>query len=364
MYLMKSIYRMKWAALFLLFALVSCKGNDVPAPEPLPEKEAMRIRWDVRSDTVAQSKALLDDDVLQTACAPGGESIGVWGKYTQATDGVTSETTLFDAVPLTYAEKTDGTTNNPYNFWNYPGEPELWNKGATYLFKACFPQTRMTELMVEIKPEIIQGTVNTAEIQEDLLVASAYVDTKKADLAKPVPLMLQHILSALHFSAQAKEGYDPNGDAVTSCWLQNQNEGTDLFSTSGYLLYSGSETSSIVWYPYESDTAPMYVWEYEGGLTFNDQGKTLLYTNNAGNAYTHNDGWVLVVPQTVKENSLLFCYTLKNAPGKVFSSVIPAITYQPGYKYSYVLTIGGANATLVLTVAPWNQLDSSYNIGL
>lgn len=348
--------------ILLFFSLSACSGKE-EIPQPA---SAIPISWQINSVSTLKNRSLVDYNQLQAACTAGdgNESIGVWGEYTQNSDAGSVTTTQFDAVPLTYGEKEDGTTNNPYSFWNYPGEPKFWKLGANYLFRACFPQARMMSLMTEITPAILQGTVNTAEIQEDLLVASAYIDTSSADLSKPVPLNLQHILAALSFGVQAEEGYDPVNDAVTSCWLQNQSDANDLFATSGYLVYSGNESSTIVWYPYESNSTPMYVWEHNGGLTFDSEGKTLLYTDNIANKYASNDGWLLVIPQAVKTKSLHFCYTLKNAPGKVFTNEIPTIEYRPGYKYNYVLTISGADATLALTIAPWNQLDSSHNIDL
>lgn len=348
----------------LLLGLSACSGDNGLLPKP--ESKSNTINWAVNSSVVMQSRVLVDDDVLQNACkpVPGGtcESVGVWGQYVIEENGQPSTHAEFTAVPLTYAAKTEET--NPYNNWNYPGKARAWTYGGIYTFCACYPQTLMESLMTEITPTILQGVVNTAEVQADLLVASAYVDTNTSVPSGPVPLEMKHILAALRFGVQAEQGYDPGDDAVTSCWLQNQIAVTDLFSTSGYLVYSGNETSTIVWHPYESNTIPMYVWEHSMGLTFNDESKTWLYTDNADNAYTTNDGWLLVVPQQVKSNSLHFCYTLKNAPGKVFTRVVPPITYQPGYKYTYGLSIGGADATLTLTIAPWNRLESSYNIDL
>ena len=367
MKLMTLTYRTYIAAMLLLLGLSACSSKeDIPQPEPLPEQTDMSIRWKVKSNESVESKALVDNDVLQGTCTPseGGtcESIGVWGQYVIEEDGQTSTHVEFDAVPLTYAAKTEDT--NPYNDWNYPGEARRWVSGGVYTFRACYPQALMESLMTEITPTILQGTVNTAEIQKDLLVASAYVDTNTANLSGPVPLDLKHILAAIRIRVEAEDGYDPGDDAITSCWFQNQSDATNLFATSGYLVYSGNETSTMVWYPYESNVAPMYEWEHPTGLSFTEGGETYLYTNNADNAYTTNDGWLLVVPQQVKSNSLHLCYTLKNAPGKVFSRAIPEVTYQAGYKYSYALSIGGADATLTLTIAPWNELDSSYNIDL
>ncbi len=363
--LVKSIYPINWGALFLLLTFVACAENEAPAEEPLLEETDGLICWDVQSYAIPQSKALVDSDVLQTACGSGGESIGIWGEYTMTTDEGTSTTTVFDATPLTYGKKNDETTNNPYNDWNYPGKPKFWKMGATYLFKFCFPQARMMNLMTDVTPEVIQGPVNTSEIQEDLLVASAYVDTNTANLAQPVPLKMQHIFAAIRFKVKAVEGFTPaTGEGVTSCWLQNKTNDNNLFSPAGYLVHSGNAEPVITWHTYESSSAPMYKWEHNG-VSF--ESENTLYTPNEGKTgeeYTHNDGWVLVVPQTVKAETLQFCYTLKNAGNQVVSVNIPPVTYEHGKQYTYVLEIRGSEADISLTVKPWNHLDSSYDITL
>ena len=317
--LMKSIYRINWGALFLLLTLVSCKGNDVHAPEPLPEPSKEPISWHVKSDTSMQSRVLVDDNVLQIACTPnedGCESIGVWGQY-KLEENVTVE---FNGVPLTFAPKLEDT--NPYNDWNYPGEARYWVYKAVYDFRACYPQKLMTGLMTQMDATMFQGgPINTSTLQEDILVAATQVDRGKANLSGPVPLDMQHIFAAIKFKVKAADGFTPaSGEGVTSCWLQNKSDAKNLFSPSGYLVHSGNVEPVITWYPYESSTAPMYLWEHRG-VNFSQENE--LYTSNSGlkgEEYTHNDGWILVVPQTVKEGTLQLCYTLKNTGNQVFTS--------------------------------------------
>lgn len=363
--LMKSIYRINWGALFLLLTLVGCKGSDVPVPEPLPESSKEPISWHIKSDTSMQSRVLVDDNVLQKACTPyegGYEKIGVWGEYDIEENGQLSTHVEFDNVPLTFAPKAEET--NPYNDWNYPGEARYWNYGGKYKFRACFPQELVTGLMTQMDATILQGgPINTMNLQEDILVAATMVDKTTDNQSGPVELDLKHVFAAIRFKVKAINGFVPSeGEEVTSCWLQNKNNATNLFSPSGYLVHSGNESPEIKWYPYESSTAPMYVWKHKG-LSFDTE--KILYTPNdglEGGGYTHNDGWLLIVPQTVKAETLQFCYTLKNAGSHIFSANIPAITYEYGKKYTYVLEITGSETNITLTIKSWNHLDSSYDI--
>lgn len=356
----KSTYRIVGVALFLLLTFAACTGND----GVLPEKEDMRISWDVQSDAATLSRGLVDNNVLQNACTPhedGFEAVGIWGKYDINEDGKTSTHEVFNNVPLTYAAK--GEYTNPYNDWNYPGESVFWKFGAEYCFRACFPQALMNELMTQMDATVFQGSINTLSLQEDILVAATKVNTLTDNFSGPVRLNLQHIFAAIKFKVKSADGFNPaDGEGLTSCWLQNSNNATDLFSASGYLAHSGNASPEIKWYPHTSSTARMYVWKHQG-MSFKNE--NTLYTPNGtldGEEYTHNEGWLLVVPQTVKAETLQFCYTLKHAGEQVFSVHIPAVTYEHGKRYTYVLEIRGSEVDISLTITPWNHLESSHDI--
>lgn len=353
--LMKSIYRINWGALFLFVTFVACTENEVP----VPEKRA--ISWQVESDTAMQSRVLVNNNVLQAACTPKAdgtnETIGVWGDYTTNSGGQNITVQEFVATPLTYVSGT-------YNSWEYPGEAKYWTSFSVYDFRACYPQRLMTTLMTQMDATMFQGgPVNTSTLQEDILVAAKQVDTRTANLSDPVRLDMQHIFAAIKFKVKAVDGFAPaNGEGVTSCWLQNTSNATNLFSPSGYLVHSGNAEPKIEWHTYESSAAPMYKWEHDGVSFYYEN---TLYTPNGGKTgeeYTHNDAWILIVPQSVQEGTLTFNYTLKKAGNQVFSVNIPAITYEHGKQYTYMLEIRGSQATIKLTIKPWNHLDSSYDI--
>ena len=352
--LMKSLYRINWGTLFLLVTFVACSENEVP----LPEKKA--ISWQVESDTAIQSRVLVNNSVLQAACTPladgTNETIGVWGDYTTNSGGQNTVFREFIATPLTYVPNS--------NNWKYSGELKYWTSFSVYDFRACYPQRLMTTLMTQMDATMFQGgPINTSTLQEDILVAAKQVDTKTTNLLLPVRLNMQHVFAAIKFKVKAVDGFTPaNGEGVTSCWLQNTSNVTNLFSPSGYLVHSGNADPKIEWLPYESSEAPMYKWEHDGVSFYYEN---TLYTPNGGKTgeeYTHNDAWILIVPQTVQEGTLTFNYTLKKAGNQVFSVNIPAITYEHGKQYTYMLEIRGSAATIKLTIKPWNHLDSSYDI--
>lgn len=358
----------KFSHIFLLLILTSlsigcAQEAETLLPEPLPVSK-MPIQWSVNPE--APARALVDNAAMQQACTPLAngthESIGLWGQYTAAATATPGIVVEFNATPLTFAPRTEDT--NPFNDWNYPGDVKYWETAAVYDFRACFPQKLMTTLMTQMDATIFQGgPINTSVLQEDILVAATQVNTATSNLGRPVHLNLQHIFAAIKFKVKAVAGFvPPTGEALTSCWLQNQTSATDLFSPSGYLVHSGNVNPEIRWYPYEASTAPMYEWQHQG-VSFNQE-NTLYTPNNGmkGSAYTNNNGWLLVVPQQVKDGTLRFNYTLKQSGSEVFSVQIPAITYEPGKQYTYMLEIKGSSAEVTLTITPWNYLESSYDV--
>lgn len=347
-----------WCAFFISLFLNSCNEAD-DYPIDTPEKQA--ISWSLEA-----SRALVNNDLLQSSCTPNVngdyQSIGVWGSYTTSENGTANTYSIFDATPLIYAQKGEHT--NPYNDWNYPGEARFWMTQAQYNFRACYPQALMTSLMTQIDATMLQGgPINTQDLQEDMLVAATHIDIQDEVPSGPVVLNMKHIFAALRFKVKAAQGYTPpSEEKITSCWLQNNGTSTELFSPSGYLVHSGNENPEITWYPYESPSVPMYKWSHNG---ISIATETLLYGADGvteGDVYTKNDGWILVVPQQVKQGTLQFCYTMNSAGSHVFSVDIPAVKYEDGMRYTYVLEIGGADATGSLTLADWNCFDAVYDI--
>ena len=346
-----------------LFIIAGCaQETDFPVPEPLPASR-YPISWNIEQ---IQTRALVNDNSLRESCkmkADGtNETIGVWGQYTMNQSGQNQTKQEFTATELFYGK--DGNENYTLDHWYYTEEDRYWQTPSVYDFRACYPQKLMTSLMTQMDATIFQGgPINTSVLQEDILVAALQVDTRTANLSDAVPLNMQHIFAAVKFNVKAVDGFMPaSGEGVTSCWLQNKNNATNLFSPSGYLVHSGNVSPEITWHPYESSAAPMYMWKHQG-VSFNEE--NTLYTPNGGmdgEQYTHNDGWLLIVPQTVKEETLQFCYTLKNAGNQVFAVNIPAITYEDGKKYTYTLEIRGSEVGIDLSIAPWNHIESSHEI--
>lgn len=394
------------ACKYLLPALAitawSCSSPERVTP-PAPVAGDLPITWDVTGVEIpgARSRSLIgpefdsegnpytdrDWTTLEQACTPkanggDGEAIGIWADYSYR-DGEGREVlmkNLFEGTRLIYAWKTDGNTHSN---WNYEGDDHYWYHGGKYKFRAYYPQHLIENVVSSTSATTFVIEYPTHEMQEDLLLAYNFIDTTdpQVDLSQPVALSFRHGLAAVRFIIKA--GY-PNSDQLTSCYLQNA--GTRDFASSGMLAY-GSETDDegISWIQGYNPpvTERIYYWSNSGvEFTTDNTGKAtpaMAYTaagTTTGNLYTQNNGWVLILPQTSSGN-LQFCFTTQSGQEAIYRVTIPEVTertqtdngtvvesreYLPGKRYTYTITISETNLELGLTVADWNERESSHGI--
>lgn len=380
----------------------SCSNSD-KTTIPVPETGDTPIAWTVTGvDTPgARSRSLIGPEfdsegnpypnrdwiTLESACTPQnnggkGEAIGIWADYSY-TDSQGDEVlmkNLFEGTRLIYAYKTDG---NPHSNWNYEGDDHYWYRGGKYKFRAYYPQRLAENVVTSTSASTFVIEYPTHEMQEDLLLAYNYVDTTnpRIDLSQPVALKFSHGLAAIRFFIKANY---PNSDRLTSCYLQNAE--TRDFATSGMLAYgSDTDDESISWVNGYNPpvTERIYLWTNSGvEFTTDAAGNAtpaLAYSatgTTTGDLYTQNDGWVLILPQASSGN-LQFCFTTQSGQEAVYSVTIPEVTeqtqasdgtvvesrkYLPGKRYTYTITISETDLELTLTVADWNERESSHSI--
>ncbi len=396
------IHAFKYLFPMLAIAAWSCSKPD-RAENPTPNAASLPIVWEVAGvDTPdARSRALIgpefDSDgnpytdrdwtTLEQACTPQnnggeGEAIGIWAdySYTNSQGDEVLMKNLFEGTRLIYAYKENG---NPHSYWNYEGEDYYWYRGGKYKFRAYYPQRLAENVVTSTSASTFVIEYPTHEMQEDLLLAYNYVDTAdpQIDLSQPVDLKFSHGLAAIRFFIKANY---PNSDRLTSCYLQNAE--TRDFATSGMLAYgSDTDDESISWVNGYNPpvTERIYYWSNSGvEFTTDNAGNTtpaLAYTDNgttSGDLYTQNDGWVLILPQT-SSGKLQFCFTTQSGQEAVYSVTIPEVTertqasdgtvvesraYLPGKRYTYTIAISETDLELTLTVADWNERESSHSI--
>lgn len=385
--------------ILLSAALLSgCGREDMPSAET----SGQRIWWNVDSvEGLRATKSLINSyDALVDACKPEGDggdggSISVWADYT-----IENETTknVFEGTSIIYQDKVGG---NPHSSWNYKGNDIYWSLGGQYKFRAYYPtdadnkganDTDGIQLGDGCNATVFQMNYNTMMTQKDLLVAYNTIDTRSWNLSHPVPLNFRHALSALQFRFQlintpGQEYLD--SDYLTSVWMENMvNESEKPFTSIGGLVYGnegeGNE-EKLGWTEnkWRNPGDKLYEWVNEGVLMENSlEGSTVKTTQavayteagtTSGQMFTGNDGFLLVIPQRSEGNVKLF-FTTSHGGDTEYSITIPKITgtdqngpsetgeyFIPGYRYIYTISITKTDIRLLLTIKPWNKLDSSYS---
>lgn len=393
--------------------MVGCSNDEEPIA-PTPEVTPTSISWSVLPvDGMQSSRALVANDAtLQAACANGtGEGIGIWGDYDLTINGVKRTIEGFlDDVKLVYYG-ISATEDSPTG-WDYVADDQFWELGGQYRFRAYYPQTAIHEhVIASSNATTFVINYNTTQLQEDLLVAYQPINTMRWDLSEPVPLQFRHALAGLRFQFQFEQGLAET-DYLTSCWLQNTSARD--FTSVGMLAYGTEDPNNnneynpnwLDWHEsYNSPvTEKMYYWECPrtgstGGIEIKMQGNAdpaTAYTyatgTTEGTEFLDNDGYVLIIPQQ-SDGTVQLCFTTYEGGETVYRIPLPQVTgtsmatqrsnfsydenntlilgsaidasgtdFVAGYLYTYMVTITKTNLGMTLSIAPWNELKSSFDI--
>ena len=367
---MKATYRIIVGALFLLFALTACTGNDVPVP--LQEESEMPICWNVQSASMGDSRALIEDDeALQAACTPGsgGKAIGIWSAY--ELDGEVTRNVLGEEGDVSLVYKVD-TEDDNYEGWTYGEEAVLWTSGAKYTFNAYFPKDAI-DILPSSDITTFVARYNTTTTQEDLMLAFTEVTTP----VYPVPLQLHHALAALKFQFRFGDGFTQVSDELTAFWMENTSE--QGLCMQGLLEFGiGGAGESLTWElensGYVEPGTPFYQWTDVNGLSITTSTNNMATAYTTG-SYTENNGWLLIIPQE-SDGTVNLCFQTKNGGDVVHRVRLPLTTginnigrpdpngtwFTPARRYTYNLVITPTTVKVTLGIADWNELESSYDI--
>lgn len=335
--------------------------------QPSAESLDNIIGWKITTENLSDgfdpiTRALIEDyDDLRDACTAlegqEAEKIGLLGNHTS--DGVSE--VIFDNVDLWWWEKEDGNPYSDYlgndNYWNYPGEDVYWADSGDYIFKAYFPKSEV-ELQPGSGAEKLLVVYDTQVSQYDLLVTHKEIRTREE---RPVKLVMKNALAALRFDFQFVESGVT--DKLISCWLENTVD--NGFYTSSTLNY----INEIVWpqsTPVPAGTA-FYYWEPDSPLQITSSTAVKAYSTKAslsnGSIYTDNSGWVLIIPQSSPNTGTVrLCFKTSTGGSKVYSINLPAYEFKAGNRYNYHVKLTSTGIDLSLTIAPWNERESSYEI--
>lgn len=207
------------------------------------------------------------------------------------------------------------TYSSAQNVWGYEGL-EYWIPGATYWFKAFYPTVPSAGTLTVDNTSSTQPfkitDFNISE-QEDIMVATA--ERIVADGAKlptngsnVVDLNFQHLLANVTIKAKSEI------DNVTV---------SDIFLED--IAQTGNYSNGI--------------WTSEQTVTINKLYSGEALEKNAEDFVDVTNGGFLVIPEAIGGRQRMIIRTSH----KNYDVVIPTITWEPGKKYTYTLTIKQEN---------------------
>ena len=385
----------------LLFA-VSCRKQEKPQPE-----QDGQVRWDVSGVEGYSTKALINNaNDIQKACTPEskggkGQTIGIWADYDITIDGTQyTVENVFQGTHLIYNPLSEATDTK----WEYEGDPAYWVAGGKYIFRAYYPSGEVSVLESSSSAKAFVVESNTASTQRDLLLAfnsfdtatGKYADGSTGDMSKPVPFYFRHAMAAVKVCFRFETGFYSE-DAITSCWFENSIN--DDFAITGMMTYGDGkhhEEGKIQWIKSYSPVSGLqyYLWKHPDGVPFSSASGSepviataysVFSAGDTGEKFTGQDGFVMIIPQSSTGNQHI-CFTTKSGGNAVFRIAIPKTTgtsnanyladpdhpsthkaddgcdFIPGWRYTYTIVITKTNAEILLGIAPWNKLDSSFSI--
>ena len=385
----------------LLFA-VSCRKQEKPQPE-----QDGQVRWDVRGVEGYSTKSLINNKVdIEKACTPEskggkGQTIGIWADYDITIDG--TQYTVENVFKGTRLYYNNSLSDEADTKWEYIGDPAYWVAGGKNIFRAYYPSGEVSVLESSSSAKAFVVESNTASTQRDLLLAfnsfdtvtGKYADESTGDMSKPVPFFFRHAMAAVKVCFRFEDGFYSQ-DAITSCWFENSVN--DDFAITGMMTYGDGvnhEEGKIQWIKSYSPVSGLqyYLWKHPAGVPFSSSaGSSVTATaysvfsaGDTGEKFTGQDGFLMIIPQPSTGNQRI-CFTTRSGGNAVFRIAIPKKTGTsnanylanpddssphkaadgcdiiPGWRYTYTIVITKTDAEILLGIAPWNKLDSSFNI--
>lgn len=192
--------------------------------------------------------------------------------------------------------------------------PEYWIPGVTYWFKAFYPKDLAVDITIN-DGKSQSYSINDYDIsnQMDIMVASHDDLAVPADGDAPtsgsvVNLAFQHLLANVTIKAKSEIGNVTVSDISLEDIAQTGN-------------YSNGK------------------WESEQTVTINKQYSGEALVKNAEDFVDITGGGFLVIPEAIGGRQKMIIRTSH----KNYDVVIPTITWEPGKKYTYTLTIKQEN---------------------
>lgn len=310
--------------LFTLATLASCSSTEIIDNGSSNDNA-------IKFDNV-ETRAGLSD--IQT------NGFGVWAVYVN------------EAQPAGYWLLDNEKVYKKDGNWTYDNE-QLWVNNSTFGFFACYPQNAgFVKDEGNLAVTLSYETPDAAD--EDILVATTFVDTRTAGYDETVPLTFKHLFSKVNIRVKQNKGTNERDNfIIDKITLRNvKSKGT----------CKAFQDIDVVW---EYDTVTKtFTKEIEGDNIIDFETGIML-----------SDDGLLLLPQTIEPNSIELEVAFRvglegntdisTFESKTYKAFLPnTVNWEAGKSYTYTAQVSTYNPIVFLspTVDSWGGSQSGGTI--
>lgn len=309
--------------LFAAVALVGCHNEPTPVAPDTPRAIAF--------DNVTTRAGLSD---LQT------DGFGVWAVFAN------------EAQPTGYWLLDNERVYLDNGNWTYDN-PQLWVDNSVFCFFACYPQNAgFAKDEENFSVTMTYETPNAAN--EDILVATTYVDTSSAGYNETVPLTFKHLFSKVNIRVKQNKGTNERDNfIIDKITLRNvKTKGTCMAFQDEDVIWENQVSTKNFAKDIEGDN----IIDFETGIMLSDDG-------------------LLLLPQTIENNSIELEVAFRvglegntdisTFESKTYKAYLPnTVNWEAGKSYTYTAQVSTYNPIVFLApmVESWGGSQSGGTI--
>ena len=238
------------------------------------------------------------------------------------------------------------------NIWNYD-DTQLWVSNSVFGFFACYPQNvGFAKDETNIAVSMTYETHDAAN--EDILVATTFVDTRTAGYDETVPLTFKHLFSKVNIRVKQNKGTNERDNfIIDKITLRN-------VKTKGTCM--AFQDVDVVWA--EMSSTKNFTKEIEGDNIIDFETGIMLY-----------DEGLMLIPQTIAANSIELEVAFRvglegntdisTFESKTYKAFLPnTVNWEAGKSYTYTAQVSTYNPIVFLSpmVESWGGSQSGGTI--
>lgn len=340
----------------LLTLVCSCSRNE--AVDDLGDVIAFSIGAQDAIESRSTGSNLITNDNLKK----DGSEIAVYGYHGGASD-YSGKTPVFetDGAKLVYFNVSKSKWDYDYTVGT---DKVKWIRSDYYRFRAFYPYSLLSKVNPSSNAEILALDYSLMTDDDDLMVAYATRFPAK-DGVGSVELKFKHALSALKFVVKKENSNDEekiDEEKIKEFYLTGLYKAGGLIykSSDDKILYGDQTLNWIVNPNLSDDDTPVHHWKTDNENEY----RTIVPD---GVTVYGKDGFVFAIPMNgedengpiVKKLPKIKAHFRTDKGGSVLHSApLPEITWEPGKKYIYTITVKKATVTVNVTIKPWTLVEA------